>query len=128
MSASPRTRKLNETVKEALAATLVEDIEDPRLALVTITSVVVSPDLRHARVYFTAHGDAERYEAALAGLESAKRRIRSGLAQRVSMKYLPELSFFVDSSVDEGMRISRAIREEREAGRAPETHEPDGDE
>ncbi len=122
--ASPRVRKLNETVREALADTLERDVSDPRLALVTITSVEVSPDLRHARVYFTAHGGEERYREALDGLESAKRRIRQGLAHRVSMKYLPELAFFVDTSVDEGMRVSEAIKSEHETGRVPDD---DGD-
>jgi ribosome-binding factor A len=124
---SPRVRKLNETVREALADTLERDVSDPRLALVTITSVEVSPDLRHVRVYFTAHGDEERYQAALDGFESAKGRIRQGLARRVSMKYLPEPTFIVDTSVDEGMRVAEAIKAEREAGRAPE-HDEDGEE
>ena len=56
MAKSPRLRKLNETVREALADTLERDVSDPRLALVTITSAEVSKDLRHVRVYFTAHG------------------------------------------------------------------------
>ncbi len=127
--ASSRMRKLNETVREALAEALLEDVADPRLALVTITSVVVSPDLRHAAVYVIAHGDVSRYTDVLAGLDSAKRRLRKALAQRVSMKYLPELAFRLDESVDEGMRIARAIAEERAAGRAPAEDaaaDPDG--
>ncbi len=120
MRQSPRLRKVGESVREALADTLERDVSDPRLALVTITSAEVSPDLRHARVFFTAHGGEDRYRAALEGLESAKRRLRQGLARRVRMKYLPELTFLVDESVDEGMRVSETIRAEREAGRAPE--------
>lgn len=120
MAQSPRLRKVDVSVREALADTLEKDVSDPRLALVTITSAEVSPDLRHARVYFTAHGGEERYREALAGLESAKRRIRAGLSKRVRMKYLPELSFHIDESVDEGMRISEAIAHEHEAGRVPE--------
>jgi hypothetical protein len=49
-------RKVDETVKEALAEVLLEDVSDPRLDLVTITSVQVSPDLRHANVYVVTHG------------------------------------------------------------------------
>jgi ribosome-binding factor A len=119
-------RKVDETVKEALAEVLLEDVSDPRLDLVTITSVEVSPDLRHANVYVVTHGGPERAEAMLAGLEAAKRRIRSGLSKRVRMKYLPDLDFRVDRSVDEGMRIAEAIRGEREAGRVPD--EDDGGE
>jgi ribosome-binding factor A len=117
---SPRMRKVDETVREALADVLERDVSDPRLALVTVTSVQVSPDLRTARVYVIAHGDEERYREALAGLEAAKKRLRAGLAKRVSMKYLPDLTFAIDTSVDEGIRIAEAIREERAAGRAPD--------
>jgi ribosome-binding factor A len=122
---SPRRRKRDESVKIALADILIEDVEDPRLRLVTITSVRVSPDLRHAHVYVTAHGDAARYKEVLAGLESAKGRLRSGLGRRVSMKYLPEFSFHVDESVDEGMRITEVLRGEYEAGRGPSQDEPE---
>ncbi len=113
MKATPRTRKLNESVKEAIAAILIEDVQDPRLHLATVTSVEVSPDMRYADVFVTAHGDERRYADLLEGLEAAKRRIRSALSQRVAMKYLPELRFHIDDSVDEGMRITRAIERER---------------
>lgn len=119
MQPSARMRKLNENVREALGAALLEDVSDPRLALVTLTSVVVASDLRNANVYVTAHVADERYAEVLAGLDSAKRRLRKSLAERVKMKYVPELSFRVDESVDAGMRIARAIAEERAAGRAP---------
>jgi ribosome-binding factor A len=125
VSASPRMRKVDDTVREALSAVLLEDIQDPRLELVTVTSVEVSHDKRHARVYVTTHGDVERYKAMLTGLESAKRRLRAGLARRVSMKFIPELNFYLDSSIDEGMRISEAIRDEIAANRP--TGDEDGD-
>ena len=87
--------------------------------LVTVTSVVVSPDLRHADVYVTAHGDQERYAEALAGLESAKGRIRAALGNEIRMKFVPDLHFKIDESVDEGIRITDALRREYEAGRGP---------
>jgi ribosome-binding factor A len=125
MAQTARTRKLNESVREALADTLERDVSDPRLAFVTITSVEVSPDLRHARVFIIAHGDEERYRTALEGLESAKRRIRQGIAKRVSMRYLPDLAFRIDESVDEGMRVAEAIRRESDA--RPVRDEPEGE-
>lgn len=112
-------RKLNENVREALASALLEDVSDPRVALVTVTSVSVAPDLRNANVYVTAHVDEGSYKDVMAGLDSAKRRLRRSLAERVSMKFVPELSFKLDRSVDEGMRIAAAIAEERAAGRVP---------
>lgn len=103
-------RKVNETVKEALAEVLTDEISDPRLRLVTITGVETAADLRTAVVYVTAHGGEERYREVLAGLASAGKRIRKELGLRVSMKYLPHLEFRIDESVDEGMRIAEALK------------------
>ncbi len=103
-------RKVNETMKEALAEVLVDEISDPRLTLVTVTGVDTAPDLRTAVVYVTAHGGEERYREVIAGLESAGNRIRRELSHRVSMKYLPHLEFRIDPSVDEGMRIAEALK------------------
>lgn len=110
---APRVHKLNESVRVALAEILVSEVQDPRLELATVTSVEVSVDMRYADVFVTAHGDERRYAELLAGLESAKGRIRGALAGRVAMKYLPELRFHIDESVDAGQRIERAIRRER---------------
>ncbi len=110
----PRSRATAETVREAIARIILEDIKDPRVDLVTITGANVSPDLRHATVYFTAHGDDDRYREALDGLDSAKGRIRRELGQQVRMKYVPDLHFRVDPTVDTAMRISDLIRTSRD--------------
>jgi ribosome-binding factor A len=104
-------RRVDEAVREALASIISRDMKDPRLELVTVTSVEVSGDLRHAAVYVTAHGGENRYPDALAGLESGKGRIRSLLGERVPMRFTPELDFRIDDSVDQGMRIARLIQE-----------------
>lgn len=110
MRSTPRTRKLGETVREALAEVLREDVGDPRLDFVTVTAVQVSMDLKVADVYVTTHGDQARYDELLAGLRSADGRIRSSLGRRVTMRYIPELRYHIDTSVDEGMRISEALK------------------
>lgn len=117
MKPYPRSRVTGETVREIIARLLVEEVKDPRVELVTITGVEMSPDLRHAKVFFVAHGGEDRYREALAGLESAKGRLRSMLGNSVRMKYVPELHFEVDPSLDESSRIAELIRQERAAGR-----------
>ncbi len=111
MKQTPRTRRLNEMVREAIASILVDDIADPRLELVTVTAARVSSDLTVAIIYVTAHGDDERYAEVLAGLQSASGRIRSQLGRRVKMRVTPELRFFIDDSVDAGMRMSEALKD-----------------
>jgi ribosome-binding factor A len=110
MKQTPRTRKVNETVREVVASMLLEEIADPRLALVTVTGAEVSPDFSVATIYVIAHGGEERYAEVLEGLESAKGRIRSLLGKRVKMRLTPELTFAIDESVDEGMRINEALK------------------
>ncbi|MBN1192570.1 MAG: 30S ribosome-binding factor RbfA [Coriobacteriia bacterium] len=111
MKSTPRTRKLGETVREALAEVLRDDIADPRLDFATITSVSVSSDLGVADVFVTTHGGQDRYDALLDGLHSADKRIRNGLAKRVSMRIVPQLRYHLDTSVDEGMRIYEALKD-----------------
>lgn len=120
MKTYPRSRAAGEVVREIVARALVEDIADPRIELVTVTGVEVSPDLRHATVFVTAHGDAARYAEALAGLESATGRIRTILGSSVRLRHVPELHFRIDPSVDHGFRIGDTIRAERASGRAGE--------
>jgi ribosome-binding factor A len=111
MKQTPRTRKVNESVREAIASMLVDEICDPRLAFVTVTGAEVSPDFSVATIYVTAHGDASRYAEVLAGLESARGRIRSLLGRRVKTRLTPELRFAIDTSVDAGMRITEALKQ-----------------
>jgi len=117
MKSYSRSRVMGETVREVIARILVEESADPRLHLVTVTGVDMSPDLRHANVFVTTHGDEARYREMLEGLNSAKGRIRTLLGQAVRMKYVPELHFRVDPAVDEAVRIGGALRAERESGR-----------
>lgn len=109
MPRNPRARRLDETVRERLAQILAEEISDPRLDLVTLTGVRVTSDHSYADAYVIAHGDLDRYQEVLDGLNSAKGRIRSLLARNLRTRTVPELRFHIDESVDEGMRIDEAL-------------------
>lgn len=119
MKSYPRSRVTGETVREVVARVILEDVKDPRVEFVTVTGVVMSPDRLHANVFVTAHGGPDRYREALAGLESAKGRVRRALGRAVRMKFVPDLHFALDTSVDEAARINRLLQAERAAGRAP---------
>lgn len=120
MKAYPRSRAMGETVREVVARLLLEEVADPRVALVTVTGVEMSPDLRHAKVFVTAHGDEARIADALAGLESTKGRLRTMLAAEVRLRHAPELHFSVDPAIAEANRITDAIRMQYELGRVSE--------
>ena len=109
MKQTPNSRRLNEQAREIIASLLITEVSDPRLALVTITGAEVSPDRSVMAVYVST--DPDRYEEVLAGLESAKGRIRTLLGRAITWRVTPELRFFIDKSVDSGARINDALRE-----------------
>lgn len=109
MSRESFGRRMDEAVREHVAAILVTEISDPRLDLVTVTGAKVSPDRSVATVYVSAGPGT--YDVVLAGLESAKGRIRSLLGSALGWRVSPILRFFIDESVDTGERLTVALRE-----------------
>ena len=107
MKQTPATRRLNEQAREVVASLLVSEISDPRIELVTVTGAEVSPDRSVLLVFVSTNPD--RYEEVLEGLESAKGRIRSLLGRALGWRVTPELRFYIDKSVDSGMRIEEAL-------------------
>ena len=105
---SPFLRRVNESIKEAIADE-VTYLTDPGLGFVTITGVDTAPDLRSARVYYSVLGDEAQHEATEAALERAAGHLRGALGKRVRLKYLPELRFEVDASIEEGLRIVKPM-------------------
>ncbi|MCL2654596.1 MAG: 30S ribosome-binding factor RbfA [Coriobacteriia bacterium] len=102
------SRKNNERLRELLATILSQEISDPRLELVTITSVDTAPDTRSARVYISC--DPARYTEVLDGLHSAHGRIQSLLGRVLGWKYTPELRFEIDKSIDTAAAIDLSLR------------------
>jgi ribosome-binding factor A len=108
MKQTPNTRRLNEQAREVVASLLVNEISDPRVEFVTVTGAEVSPD-RSVLIVFVST-DPGRYDEVMAGLESAKGRLRSLLGHALGWRVTPELRFYIDESVDSGMRIDEALR------------------
>ncbi len=107
MSRESSSRRTDEQVRETIASILATEISDPRLALTTVTGARVSADRSVANVYVTAGRD--RYDEVLAGLDSAKGRIRSLLGHALGWRVTPDVRFFIDESVDAGERIAEAL-------------------
>ena len=102
-----RTLRVNEVVHECLADEL-ERLSDPRLELVTLTGADVSPDLRHATIYYSALGrqDDDTHRA----LQAAAPHLRRVLGQEVRLKYLPLLHFREDPAIERGQRVEEILR------------------
>ena len=105
---SPRMRKVNELVREVVADAVV-DLKDPRIGFLTITGAKTSPDLRHAVVYYSVMGTDEEKAGTAVALARATPRIQSVVGTETRLRYTPKLTFEVDPSIDEGIRISQIL-------------------
>jgi ribosome-binding factor A len=101
-----RPQRVAEQIRDDLARLLREELRDPEVGFVTLTDVVLSPDLRHARVYVSVLGDEERVLEALA---RARSFLRHGLARAGRLRYTPELRFEIDRSATTGQRVDRLL-------------------
>jgi ribosome-binding factor A len=107
---SERMRRVNESVRQVLAEALPE-LKDPRIGLVTVTGVVTSRDLRHARVFVSVLGSVKKRESTLRALEAAHGLLQARLARELRMKRTPQLAFEYDPSVERGVRMTKLIDE-----------------
>jgi ribosome-binding factor A len=105
---SGRPQKLGDLIQRELSDLVQHELRDPRVGMITLTSVDVSPDLSHAKVFFTVL-QKEHLEEASTGLRRAAGFLRSQLAKRIKLYTTPELRFVYDESVERGDRLSRLI-------------------
>ena len=107
---SERMRRVNEAVR-AVVAEGVGDLKDPRIGMVTVTGVRVTPDLGEATVYVSVLGNEKRRRATLTGLESARGVLQSRINRELSLRKTPTLSFAYDDAVERGVRMTKLIDE-----------------
>jgi len=105
---SAASRRINESARAALADLLLSEFSDPRLELVTVTDVRVSKDRSRATVLVSS--SPEQYDDTLAGLESAKGRLRSLLGKELGWRVTPELRFVIDIGVDHAQEIDAFLK------------------
>lgn len=106
-----RIERVNEQIKRDIGYIIQEELADPRLMFVSITQVFTSKDLRSARVYFSVLGEKNQIELAQNSLDKAKRVIRRELGARLKMRFVPELNFYYDESIEYGARVDAKLRE-----------------
>ena len=105
-----RTIQIGGLLQKEISELLVRKLKDPRLEMVTITAVDVSPDLKLARVYFSRFGTPVEIEKSKEGLQSAAGFLRRELGHRMELRRIPELEFFHDTSFEYGDRIESILK------------------
>ena len=106
-----RSSRIAEQIQRELAELIRLELKDPRVGLITLTGVDLTPDYAHAKVFYTTLADTGARQGVEAGLCAASGFLRRELGRRIRIHTLPELHFVFDESVERGDRLSRLIDE-----------------
>lgn len=106
-----RSHRVGEQIHKEISALLIKGLKDPRIGFVTITAVEVTPDMHLARIYFTVIGDEKIRRETEKGLQSSVSFLRRELGRRLALRYVPEILFNYDSSLEYGNRIETLLKE-----------------
>ena len=108
--AKHRSNRLAETLKHEISQLIREELKDPRIGFVTVTSVEVADDLGSAKVYVSVLGDSQAAKDSLDALKGAAGFVRSEIGKRVRLRYAPEIVFKYDTSIEHGAHIAQLLR------------------
>ena len=121
--ASQRQRQVAELIHPEISQLIQYSTRDPRLGFVTVTGVDVTPDLRLARVYVSVLGDEKEAKDTLKVLAGAANYFRREMKETLSLRYIPELTFKLDNSLERGDRIEKlldSLKEEESVSSSPD--------
>ncbi|MBV2235486.1 MAG: 30S ribosome-binding factor RbfA [Sterolibacterium sp.] len=109
MKTFSRSDRVAEQIRRELAELVRLELKDPRVRLVTLTDVEVTPDYAHAKVFYTTLSGREHHAEIAAGLRRSSSFLRRELGRRIKIHHLPELHFIYDESVERGTQLSQLI-------------------
>jgi ribosome-binding factor A len=107
---SVRTQKVGSLIKEELSVLFQRNFSMSEYGFLTVTDVIMSPDLKVAKVYISVYGDTERKKKSFTMLEAHKPSIRSMLGHSVRLRYTPEIIFYLDETVENAMKLENIFR------------------
>ena len=126
MKTFSRSERVAEQIRRELAELIRLELKDPRVRLVTLTDVEVTPDYAHAKVFYTTLSGAEHQEEIAAGLRRAGSFLRRELGRRIKIHHVPDLHFVYDVSVERGTHLSQLIDQAVASGQPEEGDAPSG--
>ena len=111
MGQGQRPDRVGDQIRAEVSTMIARELHDPGLGFITITRVQVSPDLQHARVYYTALGDETARKNSGKALGRAAPYMRRQIGQRLRLRRAPELDFVFDESIEQQDRIEQLLRQ-----------------
>ncbi len=104
-----RVERVARALKEEIGSIVHGELKDPRLGFVTVTHIELTPDLRSAKIFFSVLGSEKEQNNTKLALESGLGFIRRLIAQRIQLRFTPELRFIQDKSCEYSMRIQQEL-------------------
>ena len=104
-----RSDRVQVQLKREISKILHEDLRDPRIGFVTVMRIDLTGDLRYAKIYFSVLGDDAKQESSVEGIESAAGYIRRLIGERLKLKFVPELSFRLDKSIEYSVNLEKTF-------------------
>jgi ribosome-binding factor A len=111
MSSNVRQKRVEELLSQELTIIIGAELEDPAISLVDVTNVVVSKDLRTAKIYVFHRDDEVTQRALLKGLTRATPYIRGQIAERCGLRVVPEIFFYYDDLPARSARVDELLRQ-----------------
>jgi ribosome-binding factor A len=107
-----RIERLNSVIQQEISQLLREQVNDPRLnSMISITKVSTSSDLRHTKIFISSFGENVAKKEILDGFNAASGFLRCQLAARLQLKYMPDLSFQFDDTIERAAKVLQLIDE-----------------
>ena len=111
MLAGKRSVRVGDQIQKEVSILLLEKVKDPRVKGVTVTGVRLNDDLKLARIYFSVMGSRDQINRAQAGLDSARGYIKKQMGLRMGLRYVPEITFVHDESLEKGSTMDKLFLE-----------------
>lgn len=106
-----RSERVAEAIKKEVSNIIHHELKDPRLGFITITQVELTRDLRYAKIFFSVLGKDEERKKSKEALDSALGFIRKLIAERINLRFAPEITFRDDRSTEYSVRIEEILQE-----------------
>ena len=103
--------RVADQIQRDLAELIAREVKDPRVGMVTLNAVEVTPDYAHAKVFFSSMSGREHLDSVLAGLNQASGFLRRELGRRITIHNTPQLHFVYDESLERGADLSKLIQQ-----------------
>lgn len=117
-----RRDRITEAIRKEVSLIIHEELKDPRLGFVTVTKVELTPDLRFAKIFYSVLGKEEEHKKTKEALDSALGFIRRLIAQRINLRFAPEIVFKEDRSGEYSVRIEEVLNELKEQNEPRKSH------